>query len=370
MNISALDENGKAVDWWFIYKVPQLSRGSNNDSATGYEYVYFDSTLSKFEKSPNLLNGGQGALNLTLNSVFKNPSETTGWIIYNDEMPDSAKAPDDGNRGHTKGVIAFDTESKTAYWLLHSWPKFADPDAAEAPTPEYGQTYLCLSIDIDTASQIAGQMANHQEPQTYHCRTANLDSSHPLFVLSQPLKPDPPADSDVLDLKSLSGMPFKVIAKNREWDKDFWIDLVGPTLNEDMDVETWIRGAIPPVADADGIHKTFDVKYINLSSMGVHWAWPETHDHAKWGISVHSNWVCVGDINRMISQRKRGGGTIAFQNATLWNALSKTDLILAPPGHSRTEAVNIIKNSHGPKSAPKTKAAVKPAVTPPQSEVG
>jgi deoxyribonuclease II len=60
-------------------------------------------------------------------------------------------------------------------------------------------------------------------------------------------------------------------------------------------------------------------------------AWPETHDHAKWGIMTHSNWICVGDINRMISQRKRGGGAIAFQNEALWRALSKTDLLLAPP---------------------------------------
>jgi deoxyribonuclease-2 len=365
MKISALDENGKAVDWWFIYKVPQLSRGSNNDSATGYEYVYYDPTLSKVEKSPNLLNGGQGALNLTLNSVFKNPAATTGWVMYNDELPSSAKAKDNGNLGHTKGVIAFDTASKTAYWLLHSWPKFADPDAPEDPTPKYGQTYLCLSLDIDTASQIAAQMTDHQEPQTYLCRTANLPETDPLFLLSQPLKPNPPADSNVLELKSSGGMPFKVIAKNREWDKDFWNGLVGPTLKEDMDVETWIRGPIPPVADTDGIHKTFDVKYINLSSMGAHWAWPETHDHAKWGITLHSDWVCVGDINRMISQRKRGGGTIAFQNETLWKALSKTALILAPPGHSRAEALNMIKNTHGSEAASKAQpiAGKKPATT-------
>ena len=24
MNISALDENGKAIDWWFVYKVETL----------------------------------------------------------------------------------------------------------------------------------------------------------------------------------------------------------------------------------------------------------------------------------------------------------------------------------------------------------
>jgi deoxyribonuclease II len=360
MEISALDENGKAVDWWFIYKVPQLSRGANNDSATGYEYVYYDPKLAKVVKSPNVLNGGKGALNLTLNSVFKNPAATTGWVLYNDEMPASANGKDNGDLGHTKGVIAFDTASKTAIWLLHSWPKFADPGAKEDPTPKYGQTYLCLTLDMASASQIAAQMANHQEPQTYLCRTASLSKSDPLFILTQPLKPNPPSDSNVLELKTRGGMPFKVIAKNRQWDKDFWNGLVGPTLKEDMDVESWIRGAIPPMADTDGIHKTFDVKYINLSSLGAHWAWPETHDHAKWGITLHSDWVCIGDINRMISQRKRGGGTIAFQNETLWNALSATALLLAPPGHTRAEALSVIKSTHGSGSTAKASPKPKP----------
>ena len=165
---------------------------------------------------------------------------------------------------------------------------------------------------------------------------ATLDKSAALFALTQPLKPNPPANADVLDCKSIGGMPFKVLAKNRQWGQDFWNGFVGPQLGADMDVETWIRGPIPPVADTDGIHKTFDIKFINLGPLGAHWAWPETQDHAKWGITVDSDWICVGDINRMISQRKRGGGTVAFQNRTLWQALSKTDLILAPPGHTGT----------------------------------
>jgi deoxyribonuclease-2 len=113
-----------------------------------------------------------------------------------------------------------------------------------------------------------------------------------------------------------------------------------------MDVETWIRGKIPPPLDSDGIHKTFDVKYIDLSPLGVPYTWPETHDHAKWGITVDSDWVCVGDINRMVSQEKRGGGTIAFRNQKLWAALSKTDLLVAPPGHTRVDAQKLIKATH------------------------
>jgi deoxyribonuclease-2 len=347
MDISALDEDGKAVDWWFAYKVPKLAKAADCPSATGYEYVYYDPNIGKVVKSPNVFTNGKGALDFTLNSVFAKPAATTGWILYNDEMPTSAQRTDINSFGHTKGVITFDTESKTAFWLLHSWPKYADPGAPGMPTPEYGQTLLCISLDIATASNIAAQMVNHQEPQIFTPRIpADLDKGDALYRLTQPFPTDVPGDSDAIDCKSRGGLAFKVIAKNRKWGKDFWNDLVGPTLGADMNVETWIRGKIPPVLDNDGIHKTFDVKYIDLSPLGVPWTWPETHDHAKWGITKDSDWVCVGDINRMVSQEKRGGGTIAFQDAKLWTALSQTDLLVAPPGHSRIEARALIKETH------------------------
>lgn len=370
MKVTALDEKGKPVDWWFIYKVPELGAGAGTDAATGYEYVYYDSTIDadpnprnrNVARSPHLLNSNQGALNLTLNSVFKNfknPPASTGWILYNDEMPPEAKRNDDPHKGHTKGVIAFDTASKTAFWLLHSWPKFADPGAKNDPTPKYGQTYLCISIDLDTARKLAAQMSNHQEPQIYFPNPANLPKTDPLYLLTQSLTPKPPGDADDIPLKSLGGMDFRVLAKNKEWNKDFWNQWVGPQLGDDMDDETWIRGPLLPIVDKDGIHKTFDIKYINLGSLGVHWAWPETHDHAKWGITLHEPWICVGDINRMISQRKRGGGAIAFQNRILWQALSKSGLLLAPPGYTRTQAHALIQTTHHPHSEapPKVKAA-------------
>jgi hypothetical protein len=65
----------------------------------------------------------------------------------------------------------------------------------------------------------------------------------------------------------------------------------------------------------------------------------------------------------MVSQEKRGGGTIAFQDAKLWGSLSKTDLLVAPPGHSRVDAQRLIKDTHKvihdrlPKVAGSTKSA-------------
>ncbi len=372
MAVEALDEKGQPVDWWFIYKVPKLTQSANTSNATGYEYVYFEPGAKAVTRSPHTLDQNSGALHETLNSVFDNPRATVGWVLYNDEKPDVAAGSDDANLGHTKGVIAFDTASKTAFWLLHSWPKYAAPGLVGMPTPMFGQTFLCVSLTLQTANAIAKLMPTHQEPQVYLPRAGGLAPNDPLLALTRaaPVNAPPPL-ADVIDCTSKGGLPFKVLAKNREWNQDFWNGFVGPELKADMDVETWIRGPIPPVADTDGIHKTFDIKYVNLGPLGIHFAWPETHDHAKWGITKSEPWICVGDINRMISQRKRGGGTIAFQDRTLWTALGKTDLILAPPGHTRDEAIALIQSTHhpaapapagGPALAPKAKrpAARKP----------
>jgi len=371
MKLSAIDENGKPVDWWFLYKVPKLtdSRGIGSvPSATGYEYVYYDPGVGKIALSGNKLGDGKGALDRTLDPVFAKPDATTGWILYNDEMPSSADRKDNGNLGHTKGVIVFDTDSKTAFWLLHSWPKYADPGESKMPTPMYGQTYMCISLDTDNAGKIAAQMANHQQPQIYDPRIPpSLAKTDPLYRLTQPLDPKPAGDSDSLDFTSRGKLKFKVIAKNREWGKDFWNDLVGPTLKEDMDVETWIRGPIPPQLDSDGVHKTFDMKFIDLRPIGAKWAWPESKDHAKWGITKADNWVCVGDINRMISQERRGGGTIAFQDPKLWKFLKLTDNLIPPKGMSPAQAKAVIQETHGSPAATTVTSAAK-SKTPPKSK--
>lgn len=365
MSLSALNETGQPVDWWFIYKVPKLDAIQDSDACSGYEYVYYDSEIDsstsvrdrKVTKSDRRLDGDDGAMAKTLKSVLEPASGSIGRILYNDEYPQSVGKDDNGSLGHTKGVIGFDTSDGSAFWLLHSWPKYVDPATSKAPTPMYGQTFLCLSISLETASKLATQMANHQEPQTFGFVKGRLPDDHPLVALSQPLDPNAEGDSDSQDLMTQGGMSFKVIAKNRKWGKDFWNDLVGPTLGVDIVVETWIRGKIAPQLDSDGIHKTFDIKYINLASLGWHVAWPESHDHAKWAISTSGDWICVGDINRMVSQEKRGGGTIAFQNEILWNALGRTSLIIAPPGVNRLDARNTVHDTHlssptGPEASP------------------
>lgn len=380
MAVSALDENGKAVDWWFAYKVPEMS-GDGPAAATGYEYAYYDSNVGQVVRSPYQLSVDQGALDATLDSIFNDPSDTIGWILYNDEMPDASKKTptqsDNGSLGHTKGVLAFDTATQTALWLLHSWPKFSMPGAKSMPTPKYGQTYLCITIDLDTASHIAKVMLDHQEPQVFISRLPDsLAASDPLRLLAGTIDFNAAGDSHVLDFQSRGGKAFKMIAKNRKWGGDFWNQLVGPALGVSMDVETWIRGAIPSGEDSDapgnidllGKHEVYDVKSIDFTKLGMPWKWPETKDHAKWGIGVEADWVCVGDINRMISQEKRGGGAVAFQEQALWAALQQTislDLNAPaktteppPPLPATTTTSSAIRPSPSDPAAPATLATL------------
>ena len=337
MTISALNEAGAPVDWWFAYKLPELP-----GSATGYEYLYIDSATDNVQKSEHMIY--EGAVEHTIQSILKCTDSSLGYILYNDECPDGAGKEDNESYGHTKGVLAFDKSTNTGLWLLHSWPKYVDMWSADHQTPLSGQTFMCLTLDYDSMERLATQMINHQEPQVYAVKTVDTDS--PLYHLSSGVKPTDPADSSILDLKTKGGVPFKVIAKNKKWGKDFWNDLVGPALGVDMDVESWIRGPVPVTEDSDGTHKVLDLKYIDLKPLGLPYKWPESKDHAKWGHSVDNDWICVGDINRMISQRNRGGGTIALQHPTLWKFLNAIGVLSVPNGVSVKEAKKIIKKTH------------------------
>ena len=122
-----------------------------------------------------------------------------------------------------------------------------------------------------------------------------------------------------------------MIAKSKKWGKDFWIDLVSPELKVDLNVESWRRGAVPESEDSSvSSEEVDDVIQIDFSSIGIDYSWKYTKDHSKWACTDEKDkskgtWVCVADINRMISQEKRGGGTICFQEENLWKALNSAE---------------------------------------------
>lgn len=345
MNLSAMDDSGKPVDWFFMYKIAGKSTGSQVSKDAGTQYVYFDAhgaAKGKLALSGDAVTTG-GAMANTLKQVYQNRTVTTfGWFFYNDEDPISGKTT--SVRGHTKGAMAFDLASDTAFWLVQSTPKF--PPASTYGFPDSGepnaQTLLCITLqNATTAKSIAQQMFAAQQPSVY------LASKVPLPLVNEP------ADARVklLENQVMSGnQPIKVIipflskggvkfmsmAKNRFWNLDFYNDLVGPALHDNLDVETWEHGATPTSLQSDKIHTVLDMAGINLKPLGIDIAWPEPDDHAKLAISSQNetnHFICVGDMNFTLSMRERGGGTVAFQCEPLWqNILS---ILVEPRTHLR-----------------------------------
>ncbi len=331
--LSALDDASQPVDWWFIYKIPKDAHslgesGKAGGAATGYEYLYYDAHSTTLALSPNRLDSPTNALHATLAQVFGTTSDSLGYIFYNDEFPLELHKPDAGSKGHTKGVLAFDLESDSAIWLLHSIPRYPLPTSDDFPSDEldYGQTLLCVTLkDAATAETIAQQMLSQQGPQTYGARLpASLPASSAWHALAAGTFSLSATPSD-LPFTSKGGRAFRSIAKSRLWGQDLWTDLVGPTLGVDLDVESWRRGALPGDEDSDKQHDAVDVLSIDLQPLGAPYAWQNAKDHAKWAVSLEGNddWVCVADINRQLSQAKRGGGSICFQESTLWAALTQ-----------------------------------------------
>jgi deoxyribonuclease-2 len=396
------DKDGSAVDWWFMYKLPDGAKppkGKKGPESTGFEYMYYDSeSTGQLALSENQLAmpSPQGALFNTLSQLFADEcgagNPDLGWILYNDEIPGAVS--DDGSKGHTKGVLAFNVKQGSAFWLLHSTPRFPIPWYATFPRlidikrmqqddgtykyivkelqkkekgaireNVYGQTFLCITLQgIEMAEAIARKMMFLQEPQVYGCCVPeSLPKDSFLSQLANDMDKVTHGESESSDLTFMSraGRRFRLIARNKYWAKDkavdqdpqdFWIDLVGPHLKANLNVETWRRGVIPgfedqfeankeskkagnkkkklelhPVEDSDKVHNVEDIQYVNLAALGANYEWKYTKDHAKWAVSDKPSWVCVGDINRMDSQEKRGGGTICFQHEGLWNSVSRID---------------------------------------------
>ncbi|MES9851161.1 MAG: deoxyribonuclease II family protein [Candidatus Thiodiazotropha sp. L084R] len=302
--VEVKNQQGEPVDWWFIYKTPKHT-GTNNNK--GFDFFYFDENSNALQLSPVGLDIDNQALSHTLKGLF-NASENVGYIAYNDEHTDKQK--NSSEKGHCKGILAFDKSTDSAIFLLHSTPRFPANNESTLPIDEeiYGQTFICITLpDYQAANQIAQQMLSQQNPQilTESSRIpSSLNDNEPLSLLFHGSGLSESKQPSTLKFKSKGGKAFLLIAKSRKWGEDFWLDLVSPELNCDLIVETWRRGAVTPMQD-DHSH-TFDEDTLSLkfsTESPKVYEWPYTKDHAKWAVALKNSfsslpWVCIADINR------------------------------------------------------------------------
>lgn len=329
--MEAKNQQGKPVDWWFIYKTPEHTGNPKNQ---GFDFFYYDPDCNALELSPTGLDKNNQALSHTLADIFNAP-ESGGYIVYNDEHADPEK--NKSEKGHCKGILAFDKVSDSALYLLHSTPRFPSDREFTLPDDEmiYGQTFICITLpDYQTANHIAQQMLSQQNPQilTESSRIPpSLREDEPLSQLFHGTGVSESETPSKLPFRSREGKEFLLTAKSRKWGKDFWLDLVSPALQCDLVVETWRRGAVTPLQDNDS--KEYDEDVLTLDFKippSINYEWHYTKDHAKWAVALKNStsslpWVCIADMNRMVSQEKRGGGSLCFQEPRLWQALKNAE---------------------------------------------
>lgn len=323
---SCIDESGKPVDWYFIYKLPD-----------GFRYAYRDSNTKASDTalqplSDRFLNMTTGlALGDTLHQVYAHKTDYA-YVLYNDESPPhtalAASNVSEDETAHAKGVLAFDGTS--GFWLIHSVPKFPDlngPDFTWTASNVFAQHFLCISLDRENIDKAAFQV-RHTEPGIF---ASNMPAAFSSLVPNMTLvvqQKKASETSNVLAVTSVSGgTPFKHFAKRGTWGKDLYEDLVEPTLEEPFLWNTWRRKPYTEgsYCKASGYaYDSVNVMSINMGPDTRYDQWKYTRDHCKWGISQTGNWVCVGDINRMTSQKHRGGGTACFEDAGLHYAINAT----------------------------------------------
>ncbi|XP_056237869.1 deoxyribonuclease-2-alpha isoform X1 [Seriola aureovittata] len=339
--ISCYNDQGEAVDWFYMYKLPK-KHGSKSPEK-GEMYLLLDKGSEGWTEGKATVNDTSGALGRTVGQLYsQGKSREVAYILYNDQRP-----PEDfGDRwvvntgrsggGHTKGVVLLDKNQ--GFWLVHSTPHF--PPVRQAGEYYYpstgltnGQNFICVSYPLDRFQTIGEQLQINQ-PNVYDCDVPeSLASLVPALAavcekkhLSGHIFPHAKAVSNrSVTLTSKDGTNFISFAKGSSFDNDLYHSWVAPALGSDLLVQFWVRstGVLP--SDCSLGWNVLDISLINP---GQTFTFKTSQDHSKWAVSPKAagdgvkggGWVCVGDINRNEAEEKRGGGTVCLQDPVVWKA--------------------------------------------------
>uniref|UniRef100_A0A3B5B0E7 Deoxyribonuclease-2-alpha n=1 Tax=Stegastes partitus TaxID=144197 RepID=A0A3B5B0E7_9TELE len=297
--ISCYNDQGEAVDWFYIYKLPK--EHGRKSPIEGERYLLLEKGSAGWTDGKGSVNETTGALGRTVGQLYSQGK--LAYILYNDQKPSEdfgdRWVDDGGSRGgHTKG---------------------------ESRSSDSGS---CLRSDLLCAT---GEQLQINQPYVYDCDVPeSLASVVPALAavckkkhLSGQMFPHvKPVSNRSVTLTSKDGTDFISFAKGASFDNDLYHSWVAPTLQSDLLVQFWIRstGILP--SDCSLGWKVLDITLIHP---GQTFSFKASQDHSKWAVSPKAagqgaggGWVCVGDINRNEAEEKRGGGTVCLRDPVVW----------------------------------------------------
>ena len=336
--LSCMGDDGNPTDHWTGIK-------ANNN----HHMYYYAQASTSFVQSPYGVDQDvNGAIMQTVLPLYDPAvNSTLGYVMWNDAPPGDYSPG--SYYAHSKGVLA--TDGTSGFWLTHSmpnWPDFpADGSPGVFPSDKYAQSMACVSVTTATINAISDTMRVNYPYVFAHNMPDDL--SDQLNWMVALIARDKVADTNETvagaPITTLAGVPYEQFAKSAKWGEDVWDDLIAPYYETPMYVETWISGSGGAMSSMcynstnpaiEKINEEYDVYQVNQILMPDGDNWSNTQDHSKWGVAksteqgnnqiFYSTAVCIGDMNRMCSQEKRGGGALCTQNAGLLKAF--TDIIV------------------------------------------
>nr|CDP91568.1 BMA-CRN-7 [Brugia malayi] len=327
---SCKNRNGKSVDWFVFVPLKELSFAlSSKESfqvSLGRLEIISKNCLSTepLEKFNFITVIIQQYELILLYQYYNYHLQELFYLFYNDQAPVNEKKSH-LNRAHAKGVAVFGNTS--GFWLVHSVPKF--PSLKRYSYAEngqtYGQSFLCVTLKTTSIKNLANAM-RYIYPEVYGITVPrNFLNRFPLLEDLKELKKKRISNMSSLlqNFKSNGNVDFFAFSKTGKYNKDLYLDLIAKEMNVSLFAETWMNGAAKDLnSECTTKYKVINVKELNVA--GDKFA--SNRDHSKWAIAENKTkpLVCIGDINRQESQKKRGGGAVCLLNKNIWNLYNKS----------------------------------------------
>lgn len=283
--------------------------------------------------------------------------------LWSDQPPIDKNIP--VSYAHSKGAFFVDPQNSTGFHLTHSVPLFPkitgnSLDPVTHTDSSFGQSFVCFSIKrkaVTFAKSIYDQLVKtkvyfykdttgyaEDESSVRHsihslqerlvralniAKNGNLSEALKMAMgmTSAQKGGDRLLQSYQPLVLKIPDMPFTMISKHQKMKVPVFNDFLIPGLQNvyslpsdfGLAVESWSRPNIDSVCSNSPEHRiVVNVNRVQFGLIGQ----KVSQDHSKWAIGIKGGEgvVCVGGMNNMTSQEKRGGSFFCLKDDHVWKS--------------------------------------------------
>lgn len=193
---------------------------------------------------------------------------------------------------------------------MHSFPEFPSiikggkiDEKIKDSQLKYGQNMVCVTLSLIDLKRLI-KAVYFSKPKIFYKYNFFLEEAHENY------KNNINSGFESVGFYSHQ-LNFTYLSKNSESNLLIWDDILTFHFQTGLLVESWGR----PYSKPKCIQKqTLNIKEISTSTS----TWKSTQDHSKWAVGQSSDLLCFGDMNRMDSQLKRGGGALCVKDSNIY----------------------------------------------------